>query len=65
MRPGIFIAASSFDCRMSSPNESLWTLLIASLTAFAGYALVIIASRIERQRKESHTERFDDINLKL
>jgi hypothetical protein len=45
-------------------NQSLWTLLIASLTAVAGYALVIIASRIERQRKERHAERFDEPNPK-
>jgi hypothetical protein len=44
-------------------NQSLCTLLIASLAAFAGYAVVIIASRIERQRKERHAERFGDPNL--
>jgi hypothetical protein len=45
-------------------NQSLWTLLIASLTAFVGYPMVIITSRIERQRKERHAERYDDPNLK-
>jgi hypothetical protein len=48
---------------MSRLNESLWTLVIALLTALAGYAMVIIASRIERQRQERHAERFGDTNL--
>jgi hypothetical protein len=40
---------------MSHVNE-LWTPVIASVTAFTGYAMVIIASRIERQRQERHAE---------
>jgi ABC-type spermidine/putrescine transport system permease subunit II len=49
---------------MSRLNESLWTLVIASATAFTGYAMVIIASRIERQRQERHAERFGEPNPK-
>jgi ABC-type spermidine/putrescine transport system permease subunit II len=49
---------------VSRLNESLWTLVIASITAFTGYAMVIIASRIERQRQERHAERFGEPNLK-
>jgi hypothetical protein len=59
--PKIEPRPSSLTSRL---NESLWTLLIASLTAFVGYAIIIIASRIERQRKERHAERFGDTNLK-
>jgi hypothetical protein len=47
--------------RMNLPplNQTLWTLLIASLTAGAGWAVVVAASRIEQLRDERHRGRFD------
>ena len=38
-------------------NQSLWTLLIASLTAVAGWGVVCVSARIEREREARHTER--------
>jgi hypothetical protein len=41
-------------------NQTLWTLLIALLSACAGWTLVSITSRIERQRQERHRDRLDE-----
>jgi hypothetical protein len=38
-------------------NQSLWTLLIASLTAFFGWGMVLVSALVERERKKRHTER--------
>jgi hypothetical protein len=38
-------------------NQTLWALLIALLAAAAGWAVVVIASRMERVRRERHRER--------
>jgi hypothetical protein len=37
-------------------NQSLWTLLIASLTAFFGWGVVHLSALVERERKKRHTE---------
>jgi hypothetical protein len=36
-------------------NQSLWTLLIASLIAVVGWGLVHVSARIERERQERRT----------
>jgi hypothetical protein len=38
-------------------NQSLWTLLIASLTAVVGWGFVHVSARIERERQERRTRR--------
>jgi hypothetical protein len=38
-------------------NQSLWTLLIASLFAVAGWGVVYISALVERERKKRHSER--------
>jgi hypothetical protein len=38
-------------------NQSLWALLISSLTAFIGWGMVHVSARFERDRKQRHTER--------
>ena len=38
-------------------NQSLWTLLIASLIAVAGWGVVYLSALVERERQERHTER--------
>jgi hypothetical protein len=38
-------------------NQSLWTLLIASLTAAAGWAAVYVSARVERERQARRTRR--------
>jgi hypothetical protein len=38
-------------------NQSLWTLLIASLTAAAGWIIVYLSALVERERKNRHSER--------
>jgi hypothetical protein len=49
---------SPVPSRLMPPlNQSLWTLLIASLTAFAGWGLVHVSARIERERQEHRTKR--------
>jgi len=40
-------------------NQTLWTLLVASLSAAAGWAVVVAASRIEQLREGRHRGRFD------
>jgi hypothetical protein len=37
-------------------NQTIWTLLIASLSAGAGWAMVFAASRLERDRQKRHNE---------
>jgi hypothetical protein len=39
-------------------NQTLWTLLIASLVAGAGWLVVVLTSRIELKRQELHREKF-------
>ena len=34
-------------------NQSLWTLLIASLFAVAGWGVVYVSARIERERERA------------
>jgi hypothetical protein len=43
-------------------NQTLWTLLVASLSAAAGWAVVVAASRIDQLRDERHRGRFDYLN---
>jgi hypothetical protein len=38
-------------------NQSLWALLIASLTALAGGIIVQVSARVERERQERRTRR--------
>jgi hypothetical protein len=42
---------------MPALNQSLWALLISSLTAFIGWGVVCVSARIEREREARHTER--------
>ena len=37
-------------------NQSLWTLLIASLTAISGWGVVHLSALVEREREARHTE---------
>jgi hypothetical protein len=41
-------------------NQILWTLLIASLSAGAGWAVVVATSRIERSRRKRHNKLFGE-----
>jgi hypothetical protein len=41
-------------------NQSLWTLLIASLFAVAGWAVVHLSALVERERRERHARRFGE-----
>jgi len=40
-------------------NQSLWTLLIASLFAVAGWGVVYISALVERGRKKRHHSERD------
>jgi len=40
-------------------NQSLWALLVASLSAGAGWAVVALTSRIERSRQKRYSRQFD------
>jgi hypothetical protein len=49
---------SPVPSRLMPPlNQSLWTLLIASLTAVAGWGVVYVSARIERERQARRTRR--------
>jgi hypothetical protein len=49
---------SPVTSRLMPPlNQSLWTLLIASLFAVAGWGVVYLSAPVERERKERHSER--------
>lgn len=41
-------------------NQTLWTLLIASLSAGAGWIILTTASRIERARRKQHSKLFGE-----
>ena len=49
---------SPVHSRLMPPlNQSLWTLLIASLTAVTGWIIVNLSARIERERQARRTRR--------
>jgi hypothetical protein len=46
-------------------NQTLRTPLIGSLTASAGWIVVVLASRIEQLRQERHRDRFAHYSARL
>jgi hypothetical protein len=44
-------------------NQSLWALLIASLTAFIGWGVVHFSALVERERRKRHNERDRHLDM--
>jgi hypothetical protein len=51
-------------CHLMPPlNQSLWALLIASLTAFIGWGVVHFSALVERERRKRHNERDRHLDM--